>query len=218
MSELSEKKVAWIAITGIMGSGKSTCIAELKKWGYSVLNCDEIAASLLKKDSEAYPLIVDLLGKTVVDEDGGLNRKKIADLIFHDEKLKGDYEALLHPLILKKLEEQRLHCDDAFQFVEVPLLFEIGWQKYFDQIWVISADMKTIEKRLIYGRGFSISEIKERLATQISLDKKKALCDVWINNDVFEDTLIQLRKGCKECERIYGKKRNNDNSSGKSVE
>ena len=45
MSELSEKKVAWIAITGIMGSGKSTCIAQLKKWGYDVLSCDEVAKS-----------------------------------------------------------------------------------------------------------------------------------------------------------------------------
>ena len=51
MSELSEKKVAWIAITGIMGSGKSTCIAQLKKWGYDVLSCDEVAKELLKVDS-----------------------------------------------------------------------------------------------------------------------------------------------------------------------
>lgn len=213
MSELSEKKVAWIAITGIMGSGKSTCIAQLKKWGYDVLSCDEVAKELLKVDGEAYPLIVKLFGKEILNEDGSLKRKKIAALIFHDEKLRKEYENLLHPLIMKKLNEERLRCERPFQFVEVPLLFETGWQIFFDQVWGIGADERIIEERLIQGRGFTLSEVKERLAAQISLEKKKALCDVWINNDDFEDTIIQLKKGCRDCERIYGKKGNIDHPS-----
>ena len=177
----NEKKTC-IAITGTMASGKSTVLSYLNKLGYETINCDIINAQLQKINEKGYLRIVEVFGQEILDENKELNRKKLSNLIFNDKKLKKELESIMHPLILNEINHIKENVT-SLTFIEVPLLYELGWEKYFDHHWLITCDESKCYERCIKNRNMTKEEVKARLNHQMSSEIKRQKAKVIIENN-----------------------------------
>jgi dephospho-CoA kinase len=144
-----------VAITGGIATGKSTLLSILKNLGFLCISCDEIVKHLYQK-KEIQAKIIKLFGEGIYRESGTLNRELMLEKILRSPELKKALENLLHPEVLKEVlaffriaEEKK----EKICFVEVPLLFEASWEKYFDEIWVITCSEKTQKERIKKLKG-----------------------------------------------------------------
>lgn len=172
MSWVSEMKVA---ITGTIGSGKSTVLKMLADEGYPCLSADAINKELLE-DVNVQDKVVSLL------ELPSFSKENVRDVIFKDSKKKQALEAFLRPLILNEIQ----NCNeykDGIQFVEVPLLFESGWDTYFDYTVVVYVDDEIAKHRLVTYRGMNLDDVNQRIASQMPTLEKLNRCDFSINNN-----------------------------------
>lgn len=179
MHTLSEKKM--IAITGSMGSGKS----EVSKYVlqlYPVIDCDKINAHLLEKGEKGYHKLIQL-DWVVLDENGQIDKKEMARCMFSDAEKRKEAESILHPLIFEEINIWKEKQNASYLFVEVPLLFEIQAQSYFDEIWCVYCDLDTAIQRLIEYRHFTYDQAMARIKKQLSVDYKKKNSDILIENN-----------------------------------
>lgn len=190
-----------IALTGMMGAGKSSVIALLKQMGIEVLDCDEINRELIRKGARGYERIRERFGDDILDAQGNLDTKKMSALIFSDPHQKKCLEHILHPMIR---EEIIAHCEASEEriiVIEVPLLFEVHWESYFDEIWVVVCERETLLYRLETYRHIPKAEALRRLAHQMSEEEKCKGADVILHNDGDQEELrTQI---VKELERLW---------------
>ena len=181
-----------IAITGTIGSGKSTCSEILRELGWPVFDCDEAARQAQKKDGEAYQKIVQHF-EDILDENGELDRKKLAAEIFSCEKKKRLLESLVHPSIFKAMNEEIKQAKRLF-FAEVPTLYESGWEIYFDAVLLISVNEQVRTERLSLNRKMNEEEIRQRVQNQISDQSKKEMATWIIENNSTKEELKEKIK------------------------
>lgn len=200
MCEMSEKKMKKIALSGVMGAGKSSVIAVLKEAGIPVFDCDEINAQLLRPKEAGHAALLERYGSRFIDAKGEIDRQALSDHMFETVEGRREVEAILHPLIKQRLQEEMAHCGSEIAVAEVPLLFECGWQDAFDETWVVAADEDILIARL-KGRGVSEQEARRRLAAQMSQEEKIALCDVVLYNNADRESLKRQVLSCLERHR-----------------
>ncbi len=177
-----------IALTGTIGSGKTTACDYLRKKGYEVFDCDEANRDLLKRNKAGYKAVKENFPECF--EKGILDKKKLSDVVFGDRKKKELLESLLHPLILDELMKK----DSDPLVAEVPLLFEVKWNRYFDESLLICTDEDKAVVRL-EERGFSHKEAKKRIANQMPVDEKIKRADKIIyNNGSLEELYSSIDK------------------------
>ena len=158
-----------IAITGGIGSGKSTVLNILREKGYSVFSCDAIYADVVKskeyveKINKIFPLAV---------KNGVIDRKYLSDEVFSDKEKRLALNQLAHPLIMKSLyeniNEQLKH--EEMVFAEVPLLFENGFEKDFDAVIILNRNMDKRVACVKERSGLSEEEILKRISAQFDYD------------------------------------------------
>ena len=165
-----------IAISGTIGSGKSEFCNYLRKKGYDVFDCDKENRKLLYKGHKGYRRVVKAFPEALIDNT--LDKRKLSRIVFSDEKKRLQLEAIMHPLILEELNKR---TDDPL-FAEVPLLFEVNWDKYFDMNVLIASNRDIVVKRLI-ERGLDRSEIERRIAAQMDVEEKIKRADKIIYNN-----------------------------------
>ncbi len=181
-----------IAITGTIGSGKTVVSDYLRSRGYDVFDCDKVNAQLLEENRKGYKAVKKLFPECF--EGNILNKKKLAKEVFSDPEKKQKLEDVMHPLILKELKKRK---DDPL-FAEVPLLFEAGWDVYFDRNLLIVTDEKLLKDRM-EERGFSVKQYQERLKTQMPVEEKIKRADKIIyNNGSLNDLYVMIDNWLKE--------------------
>jgi dephospho-CoA kinase len=141
-----------VAITGGIGAGKSEALYAFQKAGAATVSSDEIVHHLLRTDPDVKAAIVGELGEDVLDEDGVVDRKRVAAIVFGDRAKLEFLEQLLHPLVSAEYMRWReqlaeLPSPPQVAVTEVPLLFETGGEKRFDKVVVITAPPKLREQR-----------------------------------------------------------------------
>ena len=189
-----------IALSGVMGAGKSSVIAVLKEAGIPVFDCDEINAQLLRPKEAGHAALLERYGSRFIDAKGEIDRQALSDHMFETTEGRREVEAILHPLIKQRLQEEMANCGSEIAVAEVPLLFECGWQDAFDETWVVAADEDILIARL-KGRGVSEQEARRRLAAQMSQEEKIALCDVVLYNNADRESLKRQVLSCLERHR-----------------
>jgi len=152
-----------IAITGTIGSGKTAVSNYLRKLGYDVFDCDEVNRRLLKE--KAYELLFNDFSECFIDDK--LDKTKLSSIVFEDKEKKDRLESIMHPLIFEELKSRK----DNPLFAEVPLLFESGWDEYFDEKILVVCDENTALLRL-QKRGISVDEAINRIKNQMSVQEK----------------------------------------------
>lgn len=153
-----------VAITGGIGAGKSTALEAFRRHGAATVSSDEIVHHLLATDPEVKQALVERLGDGILGEDGAPDRERIAFRVFKDREALDFLEKLLHPLVSREYmtwREQlaRLPNPPEVCVTEVPLLYEVGAEKRFDKVVVITAPAKLREAR----RGGSKDDREARL-------------------------------------------------------
>ncbi len=195
MSELSKKKV--IGITGSMGSGKSQVASYLSKQ-YPVLDCDQVNAKLLRKGELGYFHLTQFPW-IELDAKGEIDKKKMAQTIFHEDAKKEKVENILHPLILTEMKRWISKQESKLIFVEVPLLFESHMEEYFDSIWCIVVSNEIALERLYTYRNFTYEQAKDRISKQMSVKEKMQRSTIIIeNNDSLKDLENEIQKALKK--------------------
>ncbi|HUP33471.1 MAG TPA: dephospho-CoA kinase [Gaiellaceae bacterium] len=141
-----------VAITGGIGAGKSEALYAFQKAGAATVSSDEIVHHLLRTDPEVKAAIVAELGEDVLDAEGVVDRKLVAEKVFADRRKLDFLERLLHPKVAAEYlawREQLAELPEppAVCVTEVPLLFETGAEQRFDKVVVITAPVKLREQR-----------------------------------------------------------------------
>ena len=175
-----------IGLTGSIATGKSTVARVFKDLGFYVIDADEIAHSVYKKGEKAYFEILKAFGKSILDENGEINRKKLGKLVLNDKKKLSLLEKIVHPLVEQKRLEilRRIKNEDprAFVIYDVPLLFEKNLKSMFDCVIVVYVPQEIQIKRLMKRDRISKDEALKKVSLQLSIEEKKRLADIVIDN------------------------------------
>jgi len=196
------KKVFKVAVTGGAGSGKSSVCNRLKELGITIISSDVLAREAVAPGSTAHKKILNYFGEKVVLSDGKLNRQILRRIIVNDGAARRSLERFIHPEITKlmkrKIAQAEQHGDRVIA-VEVPLLFELGMEKQFDIIVVVSADPKVRVKRLMNRDNVSREDAEELLSVQMPDQEKVKRGGVVLSNTGSAKQLISsnTKKGSK---------------------
>lgn len=181
------------ALTGNYGMGKSYVLSLFRQFGAVTLDSDRIVEILLKKP-DVIRKTIKIFGKEVLAKDGSLNKTIIARKIFNNNEIREKYEALLHPLVLAEVDSfiEKLCGQNRIVIVEVPLLFEKGYEQNFEYTITVFTTQKTAVDRLM-KEGISRSDVLQRYTAQLPvLDKINKSTYVIDNNGSKKETRTQV--------------------------
>jgi dephospho-CoA kinase len=126
-----------------------------------------------------------------VIRNGDIDRKKLAEIVFSDEKARRDLEAIIHPRVQALFAQAVADLDiDDILIYEIPLLVETGAAEKFDYVITVESDIELRKARLL-KKGLYISQIEKRMASQASEEARTAVADAVIRNDGDEDSLLR---------------------------
>jgi dephospho-CoA kinase len=176
-----------IVLTGGIASGKSTVGKILKDRGYEVVESDKIVHKLYSKNSEVYNLIIKEFGSEVAGEDS-INRKKLGNIVFNDDKKIKKLNKIVHKYVVKELIKRCNENEDDIIFLDIPLMIEEKYklEKYgleYDEIWLIKSHTNTRVSRIMKRDGISWSEAERVISNQMTDEKKEKYADIIIENN-----------------------------------
>ena len=186
-----------IGVTGGVGSGKSALLAEIeKRYGNRglVLRADDIANEVKEPGGLCYNKIVSVLGTDILEEDGTINRRRMAERIFRDDALLQEVNAILHPAVrqavkdkIAALREQESEAADGatpeILFIEAALLIEDHYKAdILDELWLVHAPREIRRERLKENRGYPDEKIDAIFAAQQTDEGFLAHADRVIDN------------------------------------
>lgn len=174
-----------IALTGGVGSGKSTVAAMFRELGATVVDADEAAHAVYEPGMPAFDEIVAWLGPGIL-RDGRIDRAKLGDIVFKDADARRRLNSIVHPRVREWMAERTAEAVARGADVvihDVPLLFENGLQALYSKTVLVYARPATQLARLIGERGVSLARGNAMLASQMSIDDKRPLADYVIDND-----------------------------------
>lgn len=180
-----------IGITGGIATGKSTVTNYLRQKGYTVVDADEAARAVVAPMSLGIDKVIDAFGQQIVKGDGQLDRELLGKLIFKDEAKRDQLNQLLHPLIMDWMDQQITQAEAEIVFVDVPLLYEVGYDKKVDQVWLVYVNRMIQLQRLMERNHLTEEEANQRIDSQWSLEDKKEKADVIIDNEGNLDALYR---------------------------
>jgi dephospho-CoA kinase len=173
-----------IGLTGNMGSGKTTVSKVFEVLGIPVFYADDAAKKVMADDAILVNQIKATFGAASYFEDGALNRKHIADIVFNNEEQLAKLNSLVHPATFRAFDEWlKKFNNEPYVLKEAALLFESDSCKMCDFTIMIRSPLETRIKRVMQRDGLTRAEIESRNAHQFSEEKKTQLANYVINND-----------------------------------
>lgn len=190
-----------IAVTGGLSCGKSEACHFFKEFGAYVVSADEIVHQLLTPTTDLGKNIIDLLGADVVVNQT-IDRSQVAKKVFNQPELLYRLEQILHPVVMAEVEKRfqqvkELNLSKLF-VVEIPLLYECGYDNLFDYIVVVKAPREICKQRFGSSTGLSREEYDRRMRRQMSVEEKAEKADFIIFND---GTLSNMRQAVQTITR-----------------
>lgn len=180
-----------IGVTGGIASGKSTVVAEIRKAGYEVIDADSVVHELQAKGGKLYQALIFAFGTGILNAAGELDRPKLSQLIFSSPENREKSAKLQNKIIRQELATRRdqLAQSQEIFFMDIPLLIELDYVDWFDQIWLVAVDKETQIKRLMARNAYSKAEAELRIAAQMPLEEKKTQATLVLDNN---GTLTEL--------------------------
>lgn len=187
-----------IGLTGGIASGKSTVSEELQRLGAAIVDADKVAWQLAAPHQPIWQAYVLRYGKSVINDDDSLNRQAVAERVFSNKDELKWMNEMAHPLIraemfrqIDDLRQKEKDGDNTVVILDVPLLFEGGWQSMTDETWLVYTSEQNQIARLKLRNGIEEAEARKRIASQMSLSEKKKLADFTISNNGTKDELLE---------------------------
>lgn len=195
-----------IGLTGGIASGKSLVAAFLKQLGAEIINADAVGHQVIMPGKPAYGDLIETFGRTILNEDGTVDRKKLGAVVFDDPEKLRLLNKITHLRIFIEIEEKLNSIRGALPHtvvvVEAALLFEIGLDSLVDEIWVVEADPEVQVRRLMKRNNLTEEEAWDRVNAQMPSVSRIARADrVVYNNSGVEEL---FRKVLEIWERDFG--------------
>ncbi len=183
-----------VGITGGIGSGKSRVAGFWASFfDHPLLDLDILCRQLLDKEQPGWLALHKRFGHRFLDRNGCLDRGAFRSAIFADDSLRNEVNLLLHPLARSCMRKQCRQFENGTVLLEIPLLFEAGWQSDVDRIVVVYADTLTRSNRIMARDGVSAQECRCALDAQDSLEEKAMAADhVLDNSGPWVETWLQI--------------------------
>lgn len=187
-----------VGLTGGMASGKSTVAAELVRLGCHLLKADELGHLLLEPGAPCYQPVIDAFGRGILNEEGRIERRRLAAIVFQEPGTLEKLNSLIHPAVFQYEADWLRQIADSDQsaiaIVEAAILIETGNYKNFDKLIVTFCSEELMIERAVARSGITPLEARRRLAKQMPIEEKKKYADFLIDTSgTLESTLEQTR-------------------------
>ncbi|WP_158169595.1 dephospho-CoA kinase [Mycolicibacterium smegmatis] len=184
-----------IGLSGGIGAGKSTVSATFAECGGIVVDGDVIAREVVEPGTVGLARLVEAFGEEILLPDGALNRPALAAIAFPDDEKRATLNGIVHPLVAERRAELIASAPpDAVIVEDIPLLVESKMAPLFPLVVIVHADEEVRVQRLISYRGFSEQDARTRIAAQATVEERRAVADVWLENTGSQDDLVQRAK------------------------
>ncbi len=172
-----------VGLTGGIGAGKSTVADMFSKLGAVVVRSDELARQVIEPNTPGFQKVLSRFGNQILQENGSIDRQKLAQIVFNDSKALKDLEEIIHPLVRNKTNELiDSQTQETIVVNDVPLLLEKNMENLFDFLVVVVSSEKNRINRLL-KRGISEEEAMKRMRLQVNDELRKSSADFLISND-----------------------------------
>ena len=182
-----------VAITGGIGSGKTTIANQFAALGIEVVDADLIAREVVEPGTPALTAIASHFGPGILDEQGRLDRRALRERIFSDPAAKSWLNALLHPIIRSEMLRQCAAANSPYCLLVVPLLVENRLTELADRVLVIDVDEATQIERTCRRDGVNREQAQAILASQASRSERLAMADDVLDNQSGTTETIRAR-------------------------
>lgn len=172
-----------IGLTGGIATGKSTVARMIRRKGIPVICADDLARKAVRRGSPALKKIARIFGPGVITRNGELNRPLLGKIVFENPLRRKKLNQIVHPFVMKEMWKA-ISKDKKKKLIvlDVPLLFEEKLDRLCDKTVVVYAPAAIQKKRLKKRSHLSDHEIRNRLKSQMPIEKKKKLADFVIDN------------------------------------
>lgn len=174
-----------------MGSGKSTVARRFAELGAAIIDADQIARDVVEPGEPALAELAEAFGEGILLDDGSLNRGELAKRAFVSAEKTELLNSITHPRIEQRTEEQFNAAGDAIIVFDSPLLIEMGQSEVQDLVVVVHTPVEVRLDRLVESRGVDREDAKQRIAKQISDDKRLQFADVVLENSGTEEDFVR---------------------------
>ena len=195
-----------IGITGGIGSGKTTICQIFRMFGIPVFEADERAKILLDNNEKIKNGLIHLFGKGIYIPGNGVDRKKLAEIIFNDEIQLQKVNSLVHPEVRVDFQNWLEEQNPPYIIHEAAILFESGFYKMMDFTILISAPEEMRIKRIVERENVDAEKVKERIQRQWTDDEKRKFASFEIVNDnssLIIPQIIKIDKNIREYGKIW---------------
>ena len=193
-----------IGITGGIGSGKSTVCRIFEMLEVPIFEADIEAKKLINTNSEIITGLIHLFGEGIYIPNKGVDRKKLANIIFNDDLQLAKVNELIHPVVRNKYRKWLKKQNTQYVIHEAAILFESGFYKMMDFTILVSAPESQRIERVLKREGTSENLVKERMAKQWTDEQKRKLASIEIKNDNGNLIIPQIIKIDNQIKK-YGK-------------
>jgi len=187
-----------VGLTGGFGVGKSSVAQLFKNLGAEVIDADEIAHDAMKKGSPVFDLIIELFEEALHPGGKKMDREMLAEIVFDDPKKRKELEAIIHPYVYKKIKERIEESSRRVILVEVPLLFEAGFETLCGKVVTVTCN-STVKMKRLKNKKFTEQEVRARERAQMPEALKAQKANLIIDNS---KSIYQTQR---EVERIWYK-------------
>jgi dephospho-CoA kinase len=175
-----------VGLTGQTGAGKSTVSKVFSSNGFSIIDADQVARKVVEKGTKCLDEIADFFGNKVINDDGTLNRKALATIVFSDKTKLETLNTITYPYITGEILRQiRVHSmkGEKLILLDAPTLFESRADDFCEIIISVLADADIREKRIILRDGLTVDQARRRMNSQLDEDFFRSHSDYIIHNN-----------------------------------
>ncbi|GAC69904.1 dephospho-CoA kinase [Gordonia soli NBRC 108243] len=177
-------------MSGGIGAGKSTVAKAFAERGGHLVDADRIAREVVEPGTPGLAALVEAFGESILADDGSLDRPALAAKAFADEESRQTLNSITHPLVGARTQELvEAAPDDAIVIQDIPLLVEGNLAPLFHLVVIVHADERVRLERLTSLRGMDANDARARIAAQASVEQRRAVADVWLDNSGDPQTL-----------------------------
>ena len=184
-----------IGITGGVGAGKSSVLNILRTdYHARIILADEVAHMLMEPGSEGLSQVTKALGTGFLLADGSVDKKALAELMFHDKKVLDTINRIVHPLVWAAIKKEAAQAQEALIVIEAAI-FDTAPEGYFDEIWYVDTNRENRIRRLMERRGYTREKCESIMSEQDTEEEYRRMCQrVLDNNHGREEMKAQLRE------------------------
>lgn len=183
-----------VGLTGNIGSGKSTIARIFSILGIPVFHADDVSKNILFREEIKKRLVI-LFGPSIFNETGDIDKGALANLVFSDGNSLSKLNNLLHPLVMEEFNNWcQLQREKPYAINESAIIYEYGFQDYFDKIIHVSTPAEIAVARVVKRDGVAETAVIKRMDFQWEDEKKAAIANFIVLNDGSELVIPQVLK------------------------